>query len=79
MSNRNYKGMGCRCNAPREERKKNWVVTARNKNYSAFNGYKATFSNYSEIRCTCCGAIWRTKADYVNSLPNVPKGEYIRE
>lgn len=37
-------------------------------NYSAFNGYHFTPSDYSELRCKTCGASWRTKARYVERL-----------
>lgn len=43
-----------------------WTYRA---NYSAFNGYRRTQSEYSEVRCRKCGKIWRTKAAYVDSLP----------
>jgi len=62
---------GCHC----PERKKpvkerNWVVLVRKANYSAFNGYKYTPSDYSEVYCRSCGAIGRTKAKYVDELPD---------
>lgn len=50
-----------------------WVVTMRNHNASAFNGYRRTPSDYSEVRCTfgmCRHAVWRTKAGYVDELPD---------
>lgn len=37
-------------------------------NYSAFNGYQFTPSDYSAIRCESCGAYWRTKAAYVEEI-----------
>lgn len=49
-----------------------WVVTMRNGNASAFNGYRWTPSAYSEVRCTAPGCEhgpWRTKAAYVRDLP----------
>lgn len=47
-----------------------WVVTARECNYSAFNGYRRTPSAYSEVWCLDCshGGIWRTKAKFVRGL-----------
>lgn len=59
------------CSCP--ERKKpidqrQWRVTARRCNYSAFNGYHWTPSDYSEVRCSECLASWRTKAQYVDRL-----------
>lgn len=49
-----------------------WVVSMRNYNQSAFNGYHKTYSEYSEVRCTVggCRSVWRTKAAYVNELPD---------
>lgn len=51
-----------------------WRVTARNCNYSAFNGYRRTYSDYSEVTCDRrlggCGRFWRTKAAYVAALPS---------
>lgn len=52
-----------------------WVVTARKCNRSAFNGYRLTSSDYSEVRCHGitstghrCTGMWRTKAAYVEAL-----------
>ena len=39
------------------------VVVDRHCNYSAFNGYRRTPSNYSCVRCLKCGRYWRTKAN----------------
>lgn len=47
-------------------------MTARKGNRSAFNGYRWTPSDYSEVRCTVCGRSWRTKAKYVDALPDAP-------
>lgn len=52
--------------------KKDWVVTQRNANASAFNGYHSQWSEYSAVRCLRCGSSWRTKAAFVDSLPNAP-------
>lgn len=49
-----------------------WVVVQRNCNYSAFNGYHRTPSDYSGVRCEHCGRYWRTKARYVRYLPDAP-------
>lgn len=60
----------CKC----EERSKklvqqrNWVVIEYRCNYSAFNGYHYTSSDYSLVMCLTCGAIGRTKAKYVEDL-----------
>ena len=48
--------------------KRNWVIIDYKCNYSAFNGWKYTPSDYSSVNCGACGAIWRTKAKYVNRL-----------
>lgn len=54
----------------------NWTVFTRNGNYSAFNGGRFTRSAYSAVHCTACGAVWRTKAKYVNGLPDYERVEY---
>jgi hypothetical protein len=62
-------GYICRCpesKKPIEERE--WRVTHRRCNYSAFNGYHYTPSDYSNVRCRRCRANWRTKAAYVDEL-----------
>ena len=46
------------------------VVVVRNGNYSAFNGYRRTYSDYSEIRCVQTLKVWRAKGKYVGSLPD---------
>lgn len=40
-------------------------------NYSAFNGYRFTPSDYSLVRCqsATCQAVWRTKSNEVHQLP----------
>lgn len=52
-----------------------WRVHARKCNYSAFNGYRRTRSDYSEIVCERrlggCAARWRTKAAYVADIPDL--------
>ncbi len=47
-----------------------WVVVQRKYNRSAFNGGRRTPSDYSLVRCTTCGSMWRTKAKYVDDLPD---------
>lgn len=47
-----------------------WAVTVRKANYSAFNGYHRTPSAYSEVQCSACPTRWRTKAAYVDQLPD---------
>ena len=49
-----------------------WVVLQRECNYSAFNGYRYTPSDYSAVACRApgCGRVWRTKAAYVGGLPD---------
>lgn len=53
----------------RREHRDSWFVYVRKANYSAFNGYHKTPSDYSEVRCPVCGRVWRTKAAYVDTLP----------
>lgn len=55
-----------------KEHKPFWVVLQRRCNHSAFNGYRRTPSAYSDIACEADGCIarWRTKAAYVDDLPD---------
>lgn len=57
--------------------KPHWAVVVRNGNFSAFNGYHFTPSDYSTVRCLvpACRRAWRTKAAYVKELPDAPRGE----
>lgn len=59
---------GSACRVP--SHRSGWVVTARQRNYSAFNGYHYTPSDYSEVRCPACPARWRTSAAYVADVPD---------
>jgi hypothetical protein len=52
---------------------KYWVVTTRNGNYSAFNGYHFTPSNYSQLHCFRCGVYWRSSGRYVIKIPDTDK------
>lgn len=56
-------GAVCKCK-PREIR-----VIHRKCNYSAFNGYHKTPSDYSLVVCLKCGQLWRTKAKYAEGAP----------
>lgn len=47
-----------------------WVVVRRNARCSAFDGYRHKWSPYSDVQCHACGALWRTKAAYVDELPS---------
>jgi hypothetical protein len=66
----------CICQGPRRERMKNWYVPigSRNRNYSYFESPKgsAHISDYSTIMCTKCTMLVRSKALFVNSLPDGP-------
>jgi hypothetical protein len=53
------------------EHRGQWRVIQRHGNASAFNGYHWTPSDYSSVRCTHCWRVWRTKAAYVEELPDV--------
>lgn len=62
-------GPACQC----EEQQKGllareWEILDFQCNYSAFNGYHRTPSDYSCVHCKSCGAVWRTKADYVYKM-----------
>lgn len=69
-------GFACVCENKKhlEPRDKNWRVTARCCNNSAFNGYHNTPSDYSAVRCLDCGNRWRTKARYVVTLKDARPG-----
>ncbi|MFD0032493.1 hypothetical protein ACFVJK_30350 [Streptomyces sp. NPDC127172] len=58
------------CRTP--EHRPLWVVLARKCNHSAFNGGRRTPSDYSDVTCTAPGCMgrWRTKAAYVDTLPD---------
>lgn len=62
----------CTCGRKRGDHK-DLVVTQRNCNYSAFNGYHYTPSDYSQVVCLRpgCNGSWRSKADYVDGLPDM--------
>lgn len=69
-------GRSCSCKTtPKSERMKHWAVLQRNCNHSAFNGYKWTFSQYSSITCYKCKHVWRTKSDYVHTLPDYDRSK----
>lgn len=63
-------GVPCICegNKATKFREKYWGVSCYRGNFSAFNGYRFAPSDYSEIRCSKCGGVWRTKANYVELL-----------
>lgn len=50
-----------------------WMVLKRKFNTSAFNGGKVAPSEYSTVTCGTCSALWRTKAKYVDGLPDAPR------
>jgi len=65
-------GLACRIPGHRQS----WVVVQRLSNRSAFNGYRATPSAYSEVECPLphgpfqTTQRWRTTASYVADLPD---------
>lgn len=73
-------GTGCTCPKPKpipgnDKRRmitpkylESWVTVYYRCNYSAFNGYRRTPSDYSLVACLVCGRSWRTKAAYVMCL-----------
>lgn len=58
-------GKVCKCNNP------DWEVVQYKCNYSDFEYPKGKChrSEWSGVVCNSCGAYWRTKAKYVDSLP----------
>jgi hypothetical protein len=65
-------GASCGC-SPRD--RSYWRVVTRLANYSAFNGYRHTPSDYSEVICLRCGGRWRTKAKYVAAVADATREE----
>lgn len=63
-------GNACKCKPRRV------VVMDRECHYSAFAGYRRTPSRYSLVRCEHCGAMWRTRANYVQISPDAPVSSY---
>lgn len=62
-------GAACKCpESKKPVAQRHWVVLQRRCNHSAFNGYHWTASEYSSVQCHECGAVWRTKADYVSTV-----------
>lgn len=62
-------GTVCHCND-----RAHFVVRHRQHNHSAFNGYHKTYSEYSTIACTVHGTRWRSKAAWVDDLPDEHAG-----
>ena len=60
-----------RCTCPKPLRR--WTVFRRNYSCSAFNGYRREWSAYSDVECKTCERMWRTKAAYVDGLPDSSK------
>jgi hypothetical protein len=52
-----------------------WRVYNRMCNYSSFNGRRRTPSAYSALVCLHCFHVWRTKAAYVRSTPDITHAE----
>lgn len=53
-----------------------WRVLHRKCNYSAFNGYKYTPSDYSCLVCLECSRVWRSKSNYVKFISDIGAIEY---
>lgn len=62
--------VGIFCDCEKKDRSQ-WRVRVYRANYSAFNGYRKTSSDYSEVYCTVCRRAWRTKAKYVEELKSL--------
>lgn len=72
-------GPCCACpeNKQTKWRTKFWRTVHLLCNYSAFNGYRHTYSDYSQVRCLWCGRFWRTKANYVFQLRRATHDEVL--
>jgi hypothetical protein len=58
-----------------------WAVVQRKGNASAFNGYHWQDSDYSQVICQapgCQRGSWRTRAAYVDQLPDLPHHPPLR-
>lgn len=69
-------GPACHCKHP--DYRSQWRVSQRHCSRSAFNGYRQTYSDWSEVVCLACGARWRTKARYVATLPDLNYSRGLR-
>lgn len=58
------------------DHREDWRVVDRHCNYSAFNGYHRTPSDYSKLLCLFCWRVWRTKGQYADVLPELSEAEY---
>lgn len=65
-------GPACNCEGPRSERMKNWKVVQRHCNHSYFQypGGAKHYSDWSSVQCLKCHRFWRTKAKYIDELPD---------
>ena len=71
-------GAACQCSERlRPANERHWRVLARRCNYSAFNGYHYTPSNWSHMKCLHCRASWRTKAKYVADFRDATEEELL--
>lgn len=64
---------GCHCSERRKPiQKRNWEVWQRFCNYSYFEKPRGSWhpSNYSLVYCKSCRVLGRTKAKFVNGLPD---------
>ncbi len=64
----------CTCAGTRKERMKFWYVSRRNYNLSYFEKPKGCqhYSDYSTVECSRCFMNMRSKAWFVDSLPDSP-------
>lgn len=62
---------GCRCRErDKPANRRAWTVWQRHCSHSAFNGYRRKVSQYSTVRCLVCGALGRTRARWVDQIPD---------
>lgn len=69
----------CRCPGDSIQHRVNWRVRDRKCNYSLKNNYVKTESPYSSVRCLACSRLWRTKAKYVDKLPDESTPEFTKD
>lgn len=64
----------CKCG-----KKRRLVCTRFMQRHSAFDGYRAMASDWSDVYCLTCGSLWRTSAAYVGSLPRMNLEEAFKK
>jgi hypothetical protein len=62
---------GPACHCPERQKpisERLWECWAHKCNHSAFNGYHRTSSDWSQVYCPACRALWRTKSNWAGLI-----------